>query len=67
MLAFGAGTLPSMLSTGLLGGSVQGVLHSPALRRVLGVMVIGLGLGSPWLAQQGHDHQSGSVPVHQHH
>ena len=44
MGAFGFGTLPAMLATGLLAGRLHQVTRSPLLRAVAGLSVVALGL-----------------------
>lgn len=44
MLAFGVGTLPSMLLTGLLAQQVRGWILNSNLRRVSGVLLIAMGI-----------------------
>jgi sulfite exporter TauE/SafE len=44
MLAFGLGTLPSMLSTSLLAARVQASLSRPAARIASGLLMVGFGL-----------------------
>ena len=44
MLAFGLGTLPALLATGLLAGKLYRVANNPHLRTVVGFTIIMLGL-----------------------
>lgn len=44
MLAFGLGTLPMLLSLGMLGARLRGWLRSPRMRLACGVLVLGFGL-----------------------
>jgi sulfite exporter TauE/SafE len=44
MLAFGIGTLPSVIATGLLAGRIQGMVRNPFFRRFAGLTVILFGL-----------------------
>lgn len=56
MIAFGAGTLPAVLATGLLAGSVTRLLRRPAMRALIGASLIVFGLASIWLAPFFYDH-----------
>jgi len=44
MLAFGLGTLPSVVGVGLIGGRLQTVVRAAGMRALAGIMVVGLGL-----------------------
>ena len=44
MLAFGIGTLPNLLATGLLAGQFVRWIQQPAVRMVAGVLLILFGL-----------------------
>jgi sulfite exporter TauE/SafE len=66
MLAFGLGTLPGMISAGLLAGRLPAVLRLPLLRKIAGTVLLLLGLAvlsAPYLfsemAPTGHH---GSMP-----
>lgn len=50
MLAFGLGTVPTLLTMGLIAGRVMPFVRSPATRQIAGAMVAGFGLWSLWLA-----------------
>jgi sulfite exporter TauE/SafE len=43
MLAFGIGTLPANLATGLLAEQLKALLQKPMSQRLLGASLIGLG------------------------
>lgn len=72
MLAFGLGTLPTLLVTGTLAGRLRNFLQQRNARRVAGLVVIAFGLwtaGQPWLAPH---HHGGEMPAsgameHHHH
>ena len=50
MVAFGAGTLPAVLATGLLAGWVARWTRRPAVRTTIGLSLIAFGLASVWFA-----------------
>jgi sulfite exporter TauE/SafE len=62
MLAFGAGTLPAMLLTGLGAARLAQVVRRRGTRLGLGLLVVGLGIAtiampvSGWLAVAPHHH-----------
>ena len=58
MLAFGLGTLPAMLAAGWFSSQLARWLQSPALRRLMGLCLIAMGLLMIWQMQQpaGHQH-----------
>jgi sulfite exporter TauE/SafE len=69
MLAFGVGTLPAMLSLGLVGQRLRHMLARHDMRRTFGVMVIGLGiwtaigpLAMPYLGHPPHVVSSTAAP-----
>ena len=67
MLAFGAGTLPTMLTIGLTYHALRGVLQRPWIRVSAGVIVILLG-GMLLLANPaGHGHHAQPHQEHAHH
>jgi hypothetical protein len=67
MLAFGVGTLPTMLTIGLAYRALRGVLQKPWLRISAGVLVILLG-GMMLLANPaGHGHDAQPHQGHSHH
>jgi len=59
MVAFGLGTLPAVLTTGLLTGWVTRLMRQPKARAVIGVSLIVFGLASLWFAP---DH-AGHLPA----
>jgi sulfite exporter TauE/SafE len=64
MLAFGAGTLPSMLGMGYLGQAGLAHLRKPTLRRVAGAVLI---VGGIWLAAWPIWHRAAPAADHGHH
>jgi len=56
MLAFGAGTLPSMLSSSLLASQLARVASQQGLRAVAGGLVMLFGAWTAWVALQHHVH-----------
>ena len=63
MLAFGAGTLPALITTGLVAGGVSLWLQKPVIRNVFGALMIALGIAT-LLVPLSHDHPSISHPDH---
>jgi len=59
MLAFGLGTLPAMLAAGWFSSQLARWLQSPALRKIMGLCLMAMGLWMIWQVQQS--------TVHQHH
>jgi sulfite exporter TauE/SafE len=71
MLAFGAGTLPMLLSLGLLGARLRQLAQRPAVRRLCGLLVLAFGvlglmrasgLGTGALHALGLMHAGGALP-----
>lgn len=63
MTAFGLGTIPSVLTAGLLAGWVARLPRIPAARKLIGLSLILFGLGSLWFAPEEHaGHASGTGP-----
>jgi sulfite exporter TauE/SafE len=60
MFAFGLGTLPAMLTGGWFSSRLATLLQSPALRQMMGLGLIALGVFMIWQIQQTSGH-------HQHH
>lgn len=60
MFAFGLGTLPAMLAGGWFSSRLATLLQSPALRQMMGLGLIALGVFMIWQIQQTSGH-------HQHH
>lgn len=52
MIAFGAGTLPAVLTTGLLAGWITRLTRRPSARMLIGVSLIAFGIASVWLAPE---------------
>lgn len=50
MLAFALGTLPALITIGVLAGAAARLTRSPVLRRFAGVLVILFGVHTLWLA-----------------
>lgn len=48
MAAYGLGTLPAVIATGILAGQLQKVVRTPYLREFIGVMIVVLGLLTLW-------------------
>ena len=70
MLAFGLGTLPTLLVTGTLAGRLRTLLQGRAARRLAGLMVIGFGLWTAALPLLAPHHVHGNAatpPAHHHH
>jgi uncharacterized protein len=57
MLAFGAGTLPSMLSSSLLASQLARAASQQGLRTLAGALMILFGVWTAWAALQHHVHQ----------
>ncbi len=57
MLAFGLGTLPAMLAAGWFSSQLARFLQSPAMRKVMGLCLIFMGLLMIWQMQQSTGHQ----------
>ena len=61
MLAFGLGTLPAMLTTGLLAAQLNNFIRHKQVRNLAAIMMIAMGLWILWGNGQhllGHDHGS---------
>ncbi|HEY9198859.1 MAG TPA: sulfite exporter TauE/SafE family protein [Gammaproteobacteria bacterium] len=67
MVAFGAGTLPAVLTTGLLAGWVTRLMRRPSTRAFIGMSLIVFGLASLWFApehaHEGHNHEPAADSV----
>ena len=50
MLSFGIGTLPNLLSIGLVAGGIAYWSRKPWVRRMAGTLVIGFGIHTLWQA-----------------
>ncbi len=46
MLAFGLGTLPSLIGAGVASGWISRIAHSPRARRIAGLVLIAMAIGS---------------------
>ena len=69
MLAFGLGTLPALLATGLLAERIQKVLNSRALKIVFGLLLIAFGIWTLAYSggHQNHgNHGAGNGEAHDH-
>lgn len=51
MAAFGLGTLPSVVATGLLAGRLYRYAHNPYLKVVVGLIIIAIGLLTLWFPE----------------
>jgi sulfite exporter TauE/SafE len=70
MLAFGLGTLPTLLVTGTLAGRARNVLQKPGTRRVAGALVIVFGLWTAVVPLLPGHHQAADragTPQQEHH
>ncbi|MBU1191425.1 MAG: sulfite exporter TauE/SafE family protein [Gammaproteobacteria bacterium] len=67
MLAFGAGTLPAVLTTGLLAGWMTRLTRIPRVRQGIGLSLIVFGLASIWFVPDHAGHGATHAPddVHQ--
>jgi len=61
MVAFGLGTLPSVLATGLLAGRLYRFGRTPYLKEVVGVILVLLGLLTLWFPELLDIHGAGAV------
>jgi sulfite exporter TauE/SafE len=66
MFCFGLGTLPSMITAGLLGDALQQLARRANVRKVFGSVVIVFGLLSPWLQPVQHPHSPAPTEQHRH-
>ncbi|MDI1300421.1 MAG: sulfite exporter TauE/SafE family protein [bacterium] len=63
MLAFGLGTLPTLLLTGTLAGKLRHYLQMKNVRQLAGLLVIALGVWTVFLAlSHNHHHEGASMP-----
>jgi uncharacterized protein len=62
MVAFGLGTLPAVLTTGLLAGWVTRLTRLPTARAVIGLSLILFGLASLWFAPDHGQHAGHAAP-----
>jgi sulfite exporter TauE/SafE len=68
MLAFGLGTLPAMLATGLFAQQLRQQLQRKWIRVIAGLLIIAFGLYSLVTMAQHRSHDDASTPAqHQHH
>jgi sulfite exporter TauE/SafE len=78
MAAFGLGTTPAMLATGLAAERLARLLKARGFRTVAALLLIAAGLWTAWIGYQhaghlGHgpaletDDGAGEMPAHQHH
>ena len=61
MLAFGLGTLPSLLVLGGAAKYVSSLAQRPVMRRIAGAVVVLIGVYSIVIAFSGHDHEHAAV------
>jgi sulfite exporter TauE/SafE len=68
MAAFGLGTLPSLVATGLAMSSLKRFTQSKAIRQLVGVLVIAMAIGSLFIPMGSHKHgdQAGNHDGHEH-
>jgi sulfite exporter TauE/SafE len=68
MAAFGLGTLPSLVATGLAMSSLKRFTQSKTIRQVVGVLVIAMAIGSLFIpmGSHKHGHQAGNDDGHEH-
>ena len=66
MLAFGAGTVPGVMSAGVFTGWLTRVTRLPFVRQGVGLMLIGLAVVSFWLATNAPTDHSAHLLHHQH-
>ena len=67
MLAFGAGTLPSMILTGLFSNSIFSLARRNSARKIAGLLIVAMGLASFYLNLQPLIWPAGSQHEHHHH
>ena len=60
MLGFGLGTLPGMISAGLLSNSLQRLFARADIKKAFAIIIICFGIASPWI-QFSHDMHDGST------
>jgi hypothetical protein len=66
MLAFGAGTLPGVMSAGVFTGWLARVTRLPYVRQVVGILLIVMAVASLWLAANAPADHSAHL-LHHHH
>ena len=57
MVAFGLGTLPMLLATGMAANLLTGFLQNRALRSLMGLLIIGYGIWTIYAVSGSHQHQ----------
>jgi sulfite exporter TauE/SafE len=67
MLAFGLGTLPTLLVTGTLAGRVRTLLQGRRSRQLAGLLIMAFGLWTAVLPLLSQHHNHGAAPAHAHH
>ncbi len=72
MLAFGAGTLPSLLAAGFMASWITRFSRSAATRQIVGMIIIIMAIGSIFIPMEHHQQtdnnpEQPSMPGHQHH
>lgn len=66
MLCFGLGTLPGMITAGILSSSLQKFASRDKIRKLFGLFIICFGLISPWIEVHQHDRATGPEIHHAH-
>jgi len=66
MFSFGLGTLPGMISAGLLSNSLQRLFARASIRKVFAIIIIGFGIASPWIQLSHQMHDSAADMQHMH-
>lgn len=62
MLAFGAGTLPAVLATGLFAGWITRLTRAPTARQIIGLSLVLFGLASLWFVPDPAGHSLNHAP-----
>lgn len=66
MIAFGLGTLPTLLTAGFMTSWITRFAHSARARQVVGLLIIAMAIGSLFIPMEGH-HHGHQQDSHQHH
>lgn len=66
MFSFGLGTLPGMISAGLLSNTLQKLFSKANIRKVFAVIIICFGIASPWIHFGHQMHDASSATQHMH-
>jgi len=64
MIAFGLGTLPAMLTAGLITGWVARFSRAPRLKRAVGLLLVIMGVASLWFQAGPMDHSMHAPSMH---